>query len=262
MSLSPAATLARFFSRRWIVLTLLMVAGAALCVRLGIWQLDRLSQRRAFNSRVLAQQAQPLLELDAAALADGTLAGALNGMEYRGVRVTGEYDFEQQVALRNQVNGNFSGLHLFTPLHITGSDQSVLVDRGWIPAEDNTPESWRKYDEPGPQTVQGLLRAGQSKPDFGVISDPLPAPGERLDTWNLANIAVMAQQIPYPLLGMYIQQSPDPAWSDLPARSAPDLELTEGPHLGYAIQWFTFAVIVLVGYPIFVRREEARVSES
>jgi len=50
--------------------------------------------------------------------------------------------------------------------------------------------------------------------------------------------------------------------TDLPYRSAPDLELTEGPHMGYAIQWFTFAVLLLGGYPVFVNREESRALPS
>ena len=43
----------RILSRSWIATTLLALAGAAVCVRLGIWQLDRLAQRQAFNSHVL-----------------------------------------------------------------------------------------------------------------------------------------------------------------------------------------------------------------
>jgi surfeit locus 1 family protein len=66
----------------------------------------------------------------------------------------------------------------------------------------------------------------------------------------------MQKQLPYPILPVYIQQSPDPAWTGLPYRSEPDLDLTEGPHLGYAIQWFTFATILFVGYPFFIHRDE------
>jgi len=54
---------------------------------------------------------------------------------------------------------------------------------------------------------------------------------------------------------VYIQQAPDSAWTEMPYRSEPNLTLSEGPHLGYAVQWFSFALILLVGYPIYVRRE-------
>jgi hypothetical protein len=44
----------------------------------------------------------------------------------------------------------------------------------------------------------------------------------------------------------------------MPYRALPELDLTEGPHLGYAVQWFIFASLLGVGYPIYVRREEFR----
>jgi surfeit locus 1 family protein len=115
----------RPFSRRWLLATLLVAAAMAVMVRLGIWQLDRLEQRREFNARVLAQINQPALVLKGPAL-----QADLASMEYRPVVVEGEYDFSQQVALRNQVWENQAGVHLLTPLRIAGTEQSVLVNRG------------------------------------------------------------------------------------------------------------------------------------
>ncbi len=56
--------LRRMFSRRWLLTTLLVFLGTALCIRLGIWQLDRLEQRRAFNAQVTSMRAMPLLDLN------------------------------------------------------------------------------------------------------------------------------------------------------------------------------------------------------
>lgn len=223
--------------------------------RLGIWQLDRLEKRRAFNTRVQAQIDEPVLQLTNNALAEN-----LSSMEYRQVTVTGEYDFTNQVALRNQVWENQWGVHLLTPLHIPGSEQWILVDRGWISGADFeagvADGRWSQFDEPGVVTVQGVIRLPQTKPDFGRISDPTPTAGQRLTAWNFANIPLISKQIPFPLLPVYIQQAPSEQWTSLPYRSQPELELTEGSHQGYAIQWFSFAGILLLGYPFFVFREE------
>lgn len=221
--------------------------------RLGIWQLDRLAQRRAFNARVQAQIDQPPLDLNA-----NWQNADLYNMEYRKVTVTGEYDFSQQVALRNQAHEGTWGVNLLTPLLISGSDKAILVNRGWIPGDDYTSGNWGKYDEPGTVTVMGVVRRSQSKPDFGRRSDPTPAPGQSLATWNFSNVAAIDSQVPYELLPAYVQESPDAAWTGLPYRSEPKLELTEGPHMGYAIQWFAFAAILLAGYPFFIRRSEER----
>lgn len=244
----------RMFSKRWLPTTILVILGVALNIRLGIWQLDRLEQRRAFNARVLAQINQPLLVLQGDAL---TLA--LANMEYRQVEVTGEYDLSHEVALRNQAWGNRLGVHLLTPLRIAGSDLAVIVDRGWVPLEGSDYQSWAEYPEPGEVTVRGVIRASQSKPDYGKRSDPVPAPGEPpLKTWYFANIEGISNQVPYSLLPIYVQEAPDPARNDLPYRTQPDLDLTEGPHQSYAIQWFTFAAILGAGYPYFIRRQEQK----
>lgn len=246
--------LLRMFSRRWLLATILVVIGVAVNIRLGIWQLDRLEQRRAFNSRVFAQIDQPVLDL-----ADGSFDQDLASMEYRQVAVTGVYDLEHEVALRNQAFGSRPGVHLLTPLLITGSDRVVLVNRGWVPIENGDFESWAEYPEPGQVTVQGIIRASEDKPDYGRRSDPIPAAGdEPLKAWYFANVAGIAQQVPYSLLPVYIQQAPDQGWTELPYRTQPELELTEGPHQSYAIQWFTFAAILGLGYPFFIRRQERK----
>lgn len=244
--------LLRPFSRRWRLATLLVIAGAGLCVRLGMWQLDRLEQRRAFNGRVQEQINQPPLTLSGDALQQD-----LYNMEYRQVVVRGKYDHTQEIALSNQYWENQWGVHLITPLLISDEQQAILVDRGWIPGAEYQTQDWSKYREPGEVVVRGILRRPHSKAELGGRTDPTPIPGDTLrKTWNFVNIEQLARQISYPLLPAYIQQAPDPTWNGLPYRSQPELELSEGPHMSYALQWFTFAILLIVGYPYFIRRQE------
>ena len=56
--------LKKMFGRAWLFATLSVFAGTALCIRLGIWQLDRLEQRRAFNAQVESMRAAELLDLN------------------------------------------------------------------------------------------------------------------------------------------------------------------------------------------------------
>lgn len=244
----------QMFSRQWILATLLVVVGLAILVRLGIWQLDRLESRRSFNARVSAQVTQPTLELQGDALNSD-----LTQMEYRPVTVTGVYDPSGEIALRNQYWNDQWGVHLVTPLKIAGSDQAILVDRGWIPGESYQTGDWSQYAEPGLVAVHGILRQSLSKAEMGSRSDPTPVPGTgQLKTWNFVNIPRLSEQIAEPLLPVYIQQAPAPGWERLPYRYQPELDLSEGPHLGYAIQWFVFAAILGLGYPFFIKRQEAR----
>ena len=248
------------FNRRWILTTLLAIAAIGVLIRLGVWQLDRLAQRRQFNARVVAQQQAEPLTLDSAALSSD-----LPNMEYRAVVVTGKYDFAQQVVLRNQAWQTLPGVHLLTPLVISGTNQAVLVDRGWIPQQDATPDRRSQYDEPGLVTVRGVLRHPQSKPDFGGVPDPPLAAGQtRLEAWNLVNLERISRQVSVPMLAAYVQQSPGPAETSPPYHNEPQLDLTEGPHFSYALQWFTFAVILGIGYPVYVQRhaEQPNVKRS
>jgi len=267
------------FQRKWILTTLLVVAAVAVMIRLGIWQLDRLEQRRAFNARVEAQISQAALQLNTS-----TPDASLTEMEYRQAEALGEYDFTNQIALRNQALNGQWGVHLLTPLRISGSDAAILVDRGWIPGSVYESGDWSRYNQAGEVEVRGVIRRSQSHPDFGRRSDPTPVPGgPRLETWNLVNVDSIAKQLPYPLYPVYLQETPqglgvalladtgssmlnsgmpsdrslEPgAIPERPISTRPQLELSEGSHMGYAIQWFLFAIILGVGYPFFIRKTE------
>ncbi|HLB49819.1 MAG TPA: SURF1 family protein [Anaerolineales bacterium] len=240
--------------RRWWWTTLLVIAAVGVMIRLGVWQLDRLAERRIFNARVNAQIAQPTLTLTA-----DSLDTALAEMEYRPVVVVGTYDPAQEVALRNQVWQGQLGVHLLTPLVIAGSDRAVLVNRGWVPADET---DWGKFAETGTVTVKGIIRLSQSKPDFGGLPD---LEGQ-LRLWNMVNVERITEQISHPMLPIYIQEAPDPAWTSLPYRTQPQLDLSEGSHFGYAIQWFLFAAVLGIGYPFYVRdslrRAQTHTSET
>jgi surfeit locus 1 family protein len=238
------------FTRQWIFTTLLVLVGTSVCVRLGIWQLDRLSQRRAFNAHYLeATKISPLI-------LDATPIGDLTDMEYRLVTVNGKYDVANNIVLRNQYHNGQPGYFLLTPLMLS-NDAAILIERGWIPSEGNSsPEDWHKYDLSAPVAINGIIRLGQIQPEVGGIPDPeLSAGQKRLDFWNLINLDRISRQVTYKLLPVFIQPNPDPMPTSPPYPYQPVIEISEGPHLGYALQWFSFASILFIGYPFFLRKQ-------
>ncbi len=249
--------LLKMFSRRWALTTLLVLAGTALCIRLGIWQLDRLDQRRAFNAHYTAMTILPALQIS------GQTSQDLPNQEYRAATARGEYDFQAQVAIRNQYFRGQLGYHLLTPL-VLEDGAIILVDRGWIPAEGNeSPAAWRKYDQPGVVDVRGILRPGRAVDDFGRDLNPTPAPGQaRIDFWALVDIDRIQSQTGYALAPAYIQLDVDPSDETPPVPYQPSIQITEGSHLGYAVQWFTFASILFFGYPFFLNSREKMALEE
>lgn len=231
------------FRGRRLWMTLAVLAGGLVLARLGIWQLDRLAQRRAINAAIQARQAQPPAPLNAALAQDTT-------QEYRRVELRGVFDQSQEIVQRNRTLGGASGVHVLTPLRLSGApgDQpAVLVDRGWLPLGQADAAARAAYAAPGGEvTLLGQIRRSQA--DFGGPDDPpLSAERPRLDAWFHVDIPRIAQQTGYPLLPVFVEQLPAPGDPELPKRD-PLTDLGEGPHLGYAIQWFAFALILLAGY--------------
>jgi surfeit locus 1 family protein len=206
---------------------------AAMCVGAGVWQLDRLHGRRERNALLSAARARPPLEVNGALPADSARDRRL---EARGV-----YDYGHERLWRPRSYQAVPGVDLVTPLRLVDG-AAVLVDRGWAPSPD-------AY-----HVDQGAYREGDSAAVIGV---GMLAPRARGDV----NPARLRDSLPYPLLPFVLQQLP----SDRPAvtRSAAALirwpmpELSDGPHLSYAIQWFSFAVIIVVGSVTLVRKRAA-----
>jgi cytochrome oxidase assembly protein ShyY1 len=244
------------FSHRWWWTTLIVLAAIGVTIRLGIWQLDRNTQRQAVIRQVLAVQAMPLLDLT-----QRPLPSNLETYEFRQVTVSGQYDFVHQVALRNQVRsldlGNDPGFALVTPL-VMADGTAVMVERGWIPLQYSDPSSWRQFDEPGKASLDGILRLSMQKGDLGnIIQDPTLTPDQSsLDFWNFVNLSRLQLQIPYPILDIYIQQLPGVSDVALPYRIVEQPDLDPGEHVGFALQWFFFCALLVVGYPVWLKKQK------
>lgn len=234
-------TFKALFSRRFMLPTIVVLLAMAVMAWLGFWQLDRLEQRRAENTVLTIALEQPPLELTSDGVADGM---SLTGNQQAIAR--GVFDFDEQVVLLLQLNEDGrTGVHLLTPLLIGGAT-AVIVDRGWTPEDQQA-----NYDVPAGETaVYGYLAA--SKPQL----EPNAAPKTE---WHRVDVEAIATQLPYDLLPFYLVQLDDeqsaaesPAADPLPIRGKLQVDLSEGSHLSYAIQWFLFSLTLAVVYLAFV----------
>ncbi len=232
---------------RWLGATLLVALAAAAMLTLCVWQLGRLEQRRAANAEILARLEQPPLHLDGKTLDP-------EAVNLRRAIARGIYDYDQEIVLRNRTYGEVPGVHLLVPLRISGSDAAVLVDRGWIPFELADPAQRSTFHNAiGEVEVQGILRVSQVRSSRLSPADPPLGPDRsRLDAWFRVDLPRIQEQIPYPLLPVYLEEATPPGSAPrwLP-RPDPDIRLDEGAHLFYAIQWAAFALILLGGYAFF-----------
>ncbi len=233
------------FSRRWLGGTLLVLFAVGLFVRLGIWQLDRLEQRRAQNEVLRAVLDSPPLDLAE------PLPDAADVLENRLATVTGRYDFAQERILLLQSWQGRPGVALVTPLLIEGMENIViLINRGWVPQAEYEDGQLAQYQtETGLVQVDGYLALGQ--PRRGDSPQVAPQEIYRID------LEAMSAALPYDLLPVVLVESPTQAVElDPPLHAPREVDLSEGPHLGYAWQWFIFSVLTGTLYLVFVRRSE------
>lgn len=200
---------------------------AAVCLRLGFWQVERLSARRAANEAAVTARAKPALDL-----AEGRSWTAEESSN-RWVEARGVYDRKHEIVIRGEAFQGAPGVHVVTPLRLAGSDTAVLVLRGFVPAPDAVRANTDSLVEPGTVRVRGLadpIRSGDGQPlDHAGWS-----------TWARLDLNALRERLPYPLLPVVVRQTPDSSLPRSPRRLPPP-ELSDGPHLNYAIQWFLFA---------------------
>jgi surfeit locus 1 family protein len=232
-------------SRRVAIVGLMLIA--ALCVRLGFWQVDRLAERRAVNRAAVVARAKPMLRLGAGA--DWTA----QELSERWVEARGTYDQQHEIVIRGQAFQGTPGVHVVTPLRLSQSDSAVLVLRGFVPAADAVRADLDSLVEPGTVLVRGV--AAQIGSAGGQ-----PLEHEGRTTWARLDLAALVARLPYPVFPVVLRQAPDSALPRLPRRLPPP-ELNDGPHLNYAIQWFLFAGMA-VAFAVLVVGRTRRQSQG
>lgn len=243
-------------SRQWVILTLLALALIPTMIELGFWQLHRHEHRVAQNeliSESLAAEPVPAESL--------TAPGREVAREdlYRRVTAKGRFDTGHEVVVRRRTdNDGKVGYHVLTPF-VLDDGRVLLVNRGWIPADERQTE-FPRIPAParGETTVTGRLMADQTTAASG-IKDLKGLPDRQV---MLINSEQQAELLGKEVLGGYIEMTaPEPADGSPQLIAEPD-HSGIGPHMAYAVQWWLFAAGVPVGWVILVRRERRDRAEA
>jgi surfeit locus 1 family protein len=220
---------------RQIGVVLVALVVAAVCVRLGFWQLSRLHGREQINAMLEARGTQPPIDIEGA---------DPSALPYTHVTATGTYDPSHEEILSGRSFNDIAGNHVLTPL-VLGDGTAVLVDRGWVPLDVDAPPVTGEAAAPtGTVRIEGLALP----PDR--VSDPPQSPPPPITT----RIDLGMGDLPYRLLPVYVLLASQDPTSASPAIVAPPT-LDNGPHLSYMLQWFAFATIAIVGGVVLVVRD-------
>jgi cytochrome oxidase assembly protein ShyY1 len=225
---------------RWILLIVVGLLLVAAFARLGVWQLSRLDERRAYNATVnvrMESAPRPLESLvgqfgiDPAVLVD------------RNAVVTGRYINADEFFSVGRNYDGLTGTLAMTPLELDDGSIMVIV-RGLVPVGTPGPPAIGYETPTGTVTLTGRLddgeeplKIGEPEPDDGVLTQISRVDLEYIDRWYEGDV------LPIDLI-LETQGPVNRGESPIPV---PPSELSEGSHLGYAVQWFAFAVIAFVG---------------
>jgi surfeit locus 1 family protein len=227
--------------RRGLLIVIALVAAAG-CIRLGVWQLDRLAARRAFNSAALARLTEP-------AVAPAELPRDTALAHWRRVRVPAVPGEAPVLFHATRTRGGSPGVHVLRAVPFAG-DTVVVVNTGWAYAADARipPDSAWQSDAP----AAGV--AWVSTFEQGVRDSVVGRTVRRLDR------AAVERAWGRPVAPFVLVLTAPPAPRDTPARLG-DPTLGEGPHLSYAVQWFAFAAVAVGGTALVLLRGRGRTAE-
>jgi len=236
------------------------------CVRLGFWQLSRLAERRSRNAVLTGR-------LEASPVVPSELPRDSASRMFRHVRIAGRYDYAHEIVFVHRARDGVPGVHLATPVRPDSgagiaADTVILVDRGFVYSPDAVTVDEAQWREGA--RVNGIGYVAPVGRGSAKGTAVVPGAGTAVRLRWLDRVAA-TQAVGAPVADFVIVLESDsndaavsPAGPAAPARKVPARgmppALDEGPHFNYAVQWFAFALIAIVGsaWVVASRRESSR----
>ena len=220
--------------------TLLLLLLLPAFLSLGLWQLQRADSKAAQFEAFSSRASSP------------ALVGwpGDDAPRYSRVQLAGRFVPDQQFLLDNMTHEGRNGYHVLTPFMLSGERRWLLVNRGWIPAGADRAELPDVGVADHQRTVAGQL---DLLPQPGLDLGPAPTGSAWPQVVFFPDMAELASRLERPLLSYQLLLDADQPGGFLrqwgPRSMAPE------KHLGYAVQWFGFAVALLVIYVVLgIRR--------
>lgn len=240
-------------SRRFVVLGggIVVALLVPIFVSLGQWQWQKAAVKEERQTMLDARASQPAVQLTASP-ADA------DAMRYRRVVVRGVFEPQHQILIENRFHQERLGYHVVTPLRIESPDDGadgqiqgmrILVNRGWIPAGRD------RHDLPDIHTPGGSVElvATATPPGTRFLYLGKEAAAEaRPLVWQNLDLARYRQSVDFPLQPLILLLAPESPAGFVRDWPRPDERIER--HVGYAWQWFGFAVATVGIWVFFLLR--------
>ena len=224
-------------------LILIAVVITAVFIRLGFWQLERLQERKRVNAALASRAIAPTVSISGLPI-DTAKA------HYRRVSLAGTYDYANEIVLTLRSRDGSPGVNIVTPARLPGTDTAMLVARGWVYSPNGMTVDLTRWRE-GPQLSGHGFVETYPPQRSGVNASPTHS-----NAYRWLDRSLLEKRFHYPLKPYYVvlTSPPEDTTKETPPRlNVPPMD--EGPHKSYALQWFSFAAISIIGTILFLRRK-------
>lgn len=233
----------RLFTPKWIAIHVTVLTLIVTMVNLGLWQLRRLDEKRTFNALVIERTREPVEAISSLWPTNPVDPNAVT--EWTRISATGTFVPGKSVTVINRSQDGVAGYDSVVPLQLEDG-RMVLVNRGFVPLATAQPSPPN-----GTVTITGYIRASQRRSTLGPIdsTDPSSIEFQRFDV-PLISKRLTGEVAPF-FVQVISEDPKSPSQWPSPVRLP---ELSEGPHLSYAFQWFFFCLVALTAWIIVSRR--------
>lgn len=221
--------------------TLFTIPALITLIGLGTWQIERLKWKNSILATIEENASLPAIPLPPSDRIDAA------ALEYRPVTVTGTFRHDKEVHLLATTKRGNTGYQLIVPLD-RADGGVVLVNRGWVPKEKKTAESRPESQPQGQVTVTGLLRKTWHQGWFVPDNEPVK------NVWFYGDAEAMARHMGVNAPPVFIEADATPNPGILPMGGQTRLDIPNN-HLSYVLTWYGFAVVLVVIYIAYHRRE-------
>lgn len=220
-------------------------------VQLGCWQLRRAAEKEALALKLQTGTSQ-INSLP-------TILGMPEAdRRYQVIQLRGRFIGSTQLLLDNQMHEKMAGYRIFSLFHPEDSEKLMLIDRGWIPlGEDrrNLPSSSMLTSVPK-NTIE--IKGRLDYPNQGLMlrdADLLEPMGDflRVQAIDFSLLSNFFKTPLYPFIVKLEDTSPYAFEA-----STPQISMPATKHLGYALQWFTMALVTLIYFGIMSLKRTAK----
>ncbi len=239
----------KYTFRPSVLMTLATLLVMTFCIKAGLWQYNKANNKLALQMQLKARLGQPAEALTDKIFTNNDVVD--QDLRYRRLKLTGVYDTRYQILLDNQVENMVAGYHVLTPMQVQGSKLYVLVNRGWIAGVPDQVGVSRKLpiiDTPqGQQAIEGDITLPTAK--FFSLETPPASEKKWQLVWQHLDMQRYAKSVPFGVKKFIVRLDAKVKTGGF-VRNWPPPGNNVSMHLGYAYQWFGFALTFFVIYMV------------